>query len=67
MLREAAAARLAAGHNVDLARRPDAARKLLGEDVWQLLRPDRPQPVDHDAPGIPMRQLRSVVDTLEKL
>jgi hypothetical protein len=67
ILREAAAARLAAGHNVDLARRPDAARQLLGDDAWQLLRPDRPEPPDHDAPGIPMRQLRAVVDTLEKL
>ncbi len=67
ILREAAAARLAAGHNVDLVRRPDAARKLLGEDAWQLLRPDRPEPRDHDDPGIPMRQLRTVVDTLEKL
>jgi hypothetical protein len=67
ILREAAAARLAAGHNVDLARRPDAARKLLGEDAWQLLRPDRAEPSDRDGPGIPMRQLRSVVDTLETL
>jgi hypothetical protein len=67
ILREAAAARLAAGHNVDLARRPEAARELLGEDAWQLLRPDRPAPRDHDDPGIPMRQLRSVVDTVEKL
>jgi hypothetical protein len=67
MLREAAAARLAAGHNVDLARRPEAAQQLLGEETWQLLRPDRPAPPDHDGPGIPMRQLRAVVDTLEKL
>jgi hypothetical protein len=67
ILREVAAARLAAGHNVDLVRRPETARKLLGEDAWQLLRPDRPEPSDHDGPGIPMRQLRSVVDTLEKL
>jgi hypothetical protein len=67
ILREAAAARLAAGHNVDLARRPDAARKVLGEDAWQLLRPDRPEPRERDDPGIPMRQLRAVVETLEKL
>jgi hypothetical protein len=67
LLREAAAARLAAGHNVDLARRPEAARQLLGDDAWQFLRPDRPEPHDHDDPGIPMRQLRAVVDKLEKL
>jgi hypothetical protein len=67
ILREAAAARLAAGHNIDLERRPEAARTLLGEETWQLLRPDRPEPPDHDAAGIPMRQLRAVIDTLEKL
>jgi hypothetical protein len=67
ILREAASARLAAKHNIDLARRPDAARALLGEEAWQLLRPDRREPPAHDAPGIPMRQLRAVVDTLEKL
>jgi hypothetical protein len=67
ILREAAAARLAAGHNIDLVRRPEAARTLLGEDAWQLLRPDRLEPEERDGPGIPMRQLRAVVDTLEKL
>ncbi len=67
ILREAAAARLSANHNVDLERRPDAARTLLGEDTWELLRPDRPEPHDRDDPGIPMRRLRGVISTLEKL
>jgi hypothetical protein len=67
LLREAAAARLSAGHNVDLVRRPQAARELLGEDAWELLRPDRPEPLDRNAPGISMRRLRGVVATLEKL
>ena len=67
MLREAAAARLSAGHNVDLERRPDAARALLGDDAWELLRPDRPQPRDRTDSGISMRRLRDVIGTLEKL
>lgn len=67
ILREAAAARLSTGHNVDLARRHDAARALLGEDAWELLRPDRPEPSDRNDPGIPMRRLRDVVSTLEQL
>jgi hypothetical protein len=67
ILREAAAARLSARHNVDLERRPDAARALLGEDAWELLRPDRPEPDDQNGPGIPMRRLRDVVSTLEQL
>jgi hypothetical protein len=67
VLREAAAARLAAGHNVDLARRPDAARRLLGEETWQLLRPDRPEPRDREGSGISVRQLRALIDRLETL
>jgi hypothetical protein len=67
VLRDAAAARLSAGHNVDLERRPDAARALLGDDAWELLRPDRPQPRDRTDSGISMRRLRDVIGTLEKL
>lgn len=67
LLREAAAARLATGHDVDLARRPDTARRLLGDDTWELLRPDRPEAPDLSDPGISMRRLRAVVDTLERL
>ncbi|MHB8469729.1 MAG: hypothetical protein ACYDCH_08245 [Gaiellaceae bacterium] len=67
LLREAAAARLAAHHNVDLERRPEAARRLLGDEVWEQLRPDRPVPVDRNAPGMPLRTLRTLVDTLERL
>ena len=67
ILREAAAARLAAGHNVDLERRPAAARRLLGDETWELLRPDRPEPTDPNGAGISMRRLRAVVDTLERL
>jgi hypothetical protein len=67
LLRESAAARLAAVHNIDLQRRPEAARRVLGDDVWELLRPDRPEPDDFDAPGMPLKRLRAVIDTLETL
>ena len=67
LLREAAAARLAAGHNIDLQQRPEAARRLLGEDTWELLRPDRPEPADRNAPGVPLKRVRAVIDTLEAL
>lgn len=67
LLREAAAARLAAGHGIELARRPDAARALLGEEAWELLRPDRPEPVDRNAPGIPSARVEELVTTLESL
>lgn len=67
ILREAAAARLAAHHNVELDRRPDAARALLGDEAWQLLRPDLPPAEDRNAPGLPLQRIRGLVDTLERL
>jgi hypothetical protein len=67
LLREAAAARLATGHGVDLERRPREAEALLGEDAWALLRPDRPEPADRNAPGLPLSRVRTVVERLESL
>jgi hypothetical protein len=67
LLREAAAVRLATRHSVDLDRRPEQARLLLGDDIWELLRPDRPEPADRHAPGISSARLRRVVDALERI
>lgn len=57
LLREAAVARLGARLT------PEA----LGTDTWELLRPDRPEPLDRHAPGISFRRVREVVTTLERL
>jgi hypothetical protein len=62
LLREAAEARL----GFELDRRPAAARERLGEEAWELLRPDRPEPGDRNAPGLPLRRVRAVVDALER-
>jgi hypothetical protein len=62
-LREVAAARLAAGGRGDL----EHARALLGDDAWELLRPDRPAPADRGAPGLPMRRIASLLDAIERL
>jgi hypothetical protein len=67
MLREAAAARLAARRGIELERRPEAARAALGDEVWELLRPDRPPPDDPNAPGIPKRRVAALIDALERL
>ena len=67
LLRSAAAARLAARHGFELERRPEAARALLGEDVWELLRPDRPAPEDRHGPGVPQGQIAAVIETVESL
>jgi hypothetical protein len=67
MLREAAAVRLATRQSVEIERRPDQARRLLGDDAWELLRPDLPEPADPHAPGISLGRLRRIVDALERI
>jgi hypothetical protein len=67
LLRAAAAARLAARHGFELERRPEAARALLGDDVWELLRPDRPQPEDRHGPGVPRKRIVAVIERVESL
>jgi hypothetical protein len=67
MLRAAAEARLASRHGFELERRPERARALLGEDVWELLRPDRPEPEDRHGPGVPRQRIALVIDRLEAL
>lgn len=67
MLREAAAARLASRHGIELERRPEAAQALLGDDVWELLRPDRPEPVDRFDPGVPRDRVAATIGRLESL
>ena len=67
LLRAAAAARLAARHGFELERRPDAARALLGEDVWELLRPDRPAPRDRHGRGVPGERVAAVIERIERL
>ena len=63
LLREVATAKL----GIELDRRPEQAHAALGDEAWELLRPDRPPPADRTAPGLPLRGIRALVDTLEQL
>jgi hypothetical protein len=65
LLREIAAARLATARGVELD--TDAGRAPLGEDAWELLRPDRPPPEDRFARGVDEQRLRRLVAILEDL
>jgi hypothetical protein len=67
LLRAAAEARLASRRGVELDRRPDAAEAVLGEDVWELLRPDRPEPADRHGAGVPRERVAAVTERLESL
>jgi hypothetical protein len=67
LLRSAATARLATRHGVELERRPEAAQALLGEDAWELLRPDRPEPADRFDPGVPRGPVTALIERVESL
>jgi hypothetical protein len=52
---------------VELDAQPEAAQRLLAPQTWELVRPDRPQPADAFARGLPPKELDAVLDDLEAL
>ena len=66
-LRALALTRLAAHRRVSLDDQPEAAREILGERTWELVRPDRPPPEDRLGSGLPISELTHVVDALERV
>ena len=58
------AARLAERHGVDLYRRPERAKALVGADLWPWIDPER-RPAHR--PDHPERVLRALLDRLEAL
>jgi hypothetical protein len=67
ILREIAAHRLWMRFGVDLDREQERARELMGSEVWELVRPERPPPSDRLAAGPRASDLRVVVEDLERL
>jgi hypothetical protein len=66
-IRSIASGVLSSRRRVSLDENPDAARRHLGSDAWELVRPDHPAPEDRLARGIAVADLRAVVDSLEKV
>jgi hypothetical protein len=66
-LRSIASGLLQSRRRISLERQPDAARAILGESTWALVRPDRSAPDDRLARGIPADELTRAVDSLEAL
>ena len=66
LLREIARGRLAAA-GIDLDRRPDDARELLGPDAWALVRDDVPAPADRHARGVDPAEIEATVSALERI
>jgi hypothetical protein len=66
VLREIAELRLAA-RGIALDGDETGARVVLGEELWEVVRPDRPAPTDRTAPGLPPDALHALVDRLEAI
>ena len=43
------------------------ARALLGDELWDLVRPDRPWPNDPRGPGLSLAELTQMTERLEQL
>ncbi len=54
-------------HGVHLEAQPDRARQLLGEDAWDLVRPDRLPPERRNDRGLGLGRLQRVVERLDAL
>jgi len=67
LLVEIASRRLAARGRA-LEQMPESiARQLLGDQLWEIVRPDRPFPEERHARGISSQDLREVLAVLERL
>jgi len=66
-LRGIAGELLAARRGIDLETSPAAAQKALGDDAWEIVRPDREPPTVRFGPGIDRRSLEAAVAALERL
>jgi len=66
LLRLIAAGKLAR-RQIVLDRDLGAARMVLGDDLWELVNPERPPPTDPRAPGISLTRLTASVEKLDSL
>jgi hypothetical protein len=64
---ELAAGLLSSRRGIDLEREPQRAQLALGDEAWELVRPDRPQPAQRLGAGIDPAHLERVVSALEQV
>jgi hypothetical protein len=67
VLRDIVEDQLAVTSGLQLDRDQSRVRALVGDEVWELIRPDRPFPEDGFAPGLRLADLTSLVTRLERL
>ena len=66
-LRRIATALLRARRGIELDASPEAARRALGDDAWEIVRGDREPPQERFAAGVEIASLRRAVSALETL
>jgi hypothetical protein len=66
LLREIAAP-LLRRQGVRLDSEPQRARALLGEELWEIVRRDRPRPRERRDPGLALTDLEELLQRLERL
>ena len=59
--------RLAEHHGIDLARSPEAARAVVGDDLWWWVDPTRQAESSSQPPGVDVRVLTRLVERIEAL
>lgn len=67
ILRDAAAGRLRSRRRIDIAAEPERARALLGDDVWELVRPGTEPPRELRAAGEPAARVAQAIDAIERI
>lgn len=67
VLRRIAERTLQSRRGIDLDRDVDVSSRLLGPDLWELVRPDREPPADRGAPGIDLASIGRMVTSLESI
>jgi len=67
VLAELAADLLSTRRGIELERNPERAHAVLGDEVWAIVRPDRPEPAQRHAPGLDHAQLDRIVTALERV
>ena len=52
---------------IDMARAPRRAQELLGDRLWEIVRPDRPPAANRVGGGLASDELREVIERMEQL
>jgi hypothetical protein len=66
-LRSITAGLLTSRRRVSLDDEPEAARRILGDETWELVKPGRPAPQDRVSRGMTPSELSRVIESLERL